>query len=584
MTALATASATPRRLSRAVGADADRRRLAGAAACRSAPFRSPHSPRCARPRGSTATASSKSPRAAAFRCAGLSAASAPRFAADIAALGIAAADGVPVLTNPLAGIRCRRNSRCRRARRRVARARWRSDRCAAKLGAKVSVAIDGGGALDLDALAADVRLRASGRRRRGASRRRRRRWRERRSTRPRRARSWRRGGHRLARSHRHSAAAMRVRATFSRRKALRRISRRLSRDLAHRRSRPPRHRAPSLSDAIGIHRAARWLVRLRHRPCLRPCRCDDRSNDWLMPANAAGASGVRAAPGRALMAIGLDARHRAGFCRCRRTARLHRSRRRSAPARRRLRRRADLRLGAHRRARNRAAHRRIRCAVPQWHVHDPHFRLRQGLRACRARRADRRRHRRRLRAGRQRFRARRCRSPSFRPHELPAADRAVYARAKARGRPCLSAPPICATARRSMQRSFAIIRAEADLSRFSADEADVAVRMIHACGLVEVAQHIVFGGDLVAAARGALAAGAPILCDAEMVAHGITRARLPAKQRSDLHAQRSAHRGARRKNAARRARRRRSICGATASAARSSPSAMRRPPCSGCSI
>lgn len=78
------------------------------------------------------------------------------------------------------------------------------------------------------------------------------------------------------------------------------------------------------------------------------------------------------------------------------------------------------------------------------------------------------------------------------------------------------------------QRSFAIIRAEADLSRFSAVEAEVAVRMIHACGQVDVAQHIVFGGNLVAAARSALAAGAPILCDAEMVAHGITRARLPA--------------------------------------------------------
>ena len=79
------------------------------------------------------------------------------------------------------------------------------------------------------------------------------------------------------------------------------------------------------------------------------------------------------------------------------------------------------------------------------------------------------------------------------------------------------------------QRSFAIIRAEADLARFSPAETDVAVRMIHACGQVEVAPHIVFGGNLVGAARGALAAGAPILCDAEMVAHGITRARLPAR-------------------------------------------------------
>jgi precorrin-8X/cobalt-precorrin-8 methylmutase len=78
------------------------------------------------------------------------------------------------------------------------------------------------------------------------------------------------------------------------------------------------------------------------------------------------------------------------------------------------------------------------------------------------------------------------------------------------------------------QRSFAIIRAEADLSRFSAEQAEIAVRIIHACGQVEMAQHIVFGGNLVAAARGALAAGAPILCDSEMVAHGVTRARLPA--------------------------------------------------------
>src|ERR1700686_2771475 len=77
------------------------------------------------------------------------------------------------------------------------------------------------------------------------------------------------------------------------------------------------------------------------------------------------------------------------------------------------------------------------------------------------------------------------------------------------------------------ERSFAIIRAEADLAGFSSEEADIAVRMIHACGLIEAAPHIAFGGDLVGAARRALAAGAPILCDAEMVAHGVTRARLP---------------------------------------------------------
>ncbi|MBS0644881.1 MAG: precorrin-8X methylmutase [Proteobacteria bacterium] len=78
------------------------------------------------------------------------------------------------------------------------------------------------------------------------------------------------------------------------------------------------------------------------------------------------------------------------------------------------------------------------------------------------------------------------------------------------------------------QRSFAIIRAEADLSRFSEEEADVAVRMIHACGMVEAAERFAFAPGFVAAARAALQDGAPVLCDAEMVAHGITRARLPA--------------------------------------------------------
>jgi precorrin-8X/cobalt-precorrin-8 methylmutase len=78
------------------------------------------------------------------------------------------------------------------------------------------------------------------------------------------------------------------------------------------------------------------------------------------------------------------------------------------------------------------------------------------------------------------------------------------------------------------ERSFAIIRKEADLSRFSPDEAEIAVRMIHACGQIEAAAHFAFSPDFVAAARGALIAGAPIFCDAEMVAHGITRARLPS--------------------------------------------------------
>jgi precorrin-8X/cobalt-precorrin-8 methylmutase len=76
--------------------------------------------------------------------------------------------------------------------------------------------------------------------------------------------------------------------------------------------------------------------------------------------------------------------------------------------------------------------------------------------------------------------------------------------------------------------SFAMIRAEADLSGLSAEEASIAVRMIHACGIVELAAHIQFADGVVSTARHALGAGAAILCDSEMVAHGITRARLPA--------------------------------------------------------
>lgn len=81
------------------------------------------------------------------------------------------------------------------------------------------------------------------------------------------------------------------------------------------------------------------------------------------------------------------------------------------------------------------------------------------------------------------------------------------------------------------ERSFAIIRAEADLSRFSPAEADIAVRMIHACGVVEAARHFVFSPDFAEAGRQALAEGAPILCDAEMVAQGVTHARLPSSNK-----------------------------------------------------
>lgn len=78
------------------------------------------------------------------------------------------------------------------------------------------------------------------------------------------------------------------------------------------------------------------------------------------------------------------------------------------------------------------------------------------------------------------------------------------------------------------RRSFATIRAEADLSGLPADVARVAVRMIHACGMVDLVGDIGFSAGVVTAARKALLGGAPILCDAEMVAAGVTRKRLPA--------------------------------------------------------
>ena len=77
------------------------------------------------------------------------------------------------------------------------------------------------------------------------------------------------------------------------------------------------------------------------------------------------------------------------------------------------------------------------------------------------------------------------------------------------------------------RRSFATIRAEADLAGLPDDVARVAVRMIHACGQVDLVADLAFSPAVVTRARAALDAGAPVLCDAEMVASGITRRRLP---------------------------------------------------------
>jgi len=78
------------------------------------------------------------------------------------------------------------------------------------------------------------------------------------------------------------------------------------------------------------------------------------------------------------------------------------------------------------------------------------------------------------------------------------------------------------------RQSFATIRSEADLARFTPDEEPVVVRMIHAAGMVGLEAHIRFTPGMAARARAALQNGAPILCDARMVSEGITRARLPA--------------------------------------------------------
>ncbi|MET7389538.1 precorrin-8X methylmutase [Streptomyces sp. NPDC005529] len=78
------------------------------------------------------------------------------------------------------------------------------------------------------------------------------------------------------------------------------------------------------------------------------------------------------------------------------------------------------------------------------------------------------------------------------------------------------------------RQSFATIRAEADLSALPADVSQVAVRMIHACGMVDLVEDLGHTPGVVARAREALRAGAPILCDVSMVASGVTRKRLPA--------------------------------------------------------
>lgn len=78
------------------------------------------------------------------------------------------------------------------------------------------------------------------------------------------------------------------------------------------------------------------------------------------------------------------------------------------------------------------------------------------------------------------------------------------------------------------KRSFETVRAETDVSGLSADEAALAVRLVHACGMPDIVGNLVFSGGAVEAGRAALDEGAAVLTDVEMVRHGIIRARLPA--------------------------------------------------------
>ncbi len=78
------------------------------------------------------------------------------------------------------------------------------------------------------------------------------------------------------------------------------------------------------------------------------------------------------------------------------------------------------------------------------------------------------------------------------------------------------------------RRSFAMIREEADLARFDALLERIVVRMIHACGMVDLVADVAASPDFAPVAAAALRAGAPIFCDTNMVASGVTRTRLPA--------------------------------------------------------
>ena len=319
---------------------------------------------------------------------GLSAASAPRFAAAIAALGIAAGDGIPVLTGPLADLTPDEiiDTTALAADLRVALAQ---NSLAQRLSAKVSVAIDGGGSLSLDGISADVRLRAETV---------------------------------------NGVAALYVSVGGESQSAIPlgciagrdgvEVTTHLLEIIA-RRGRHARARDIVAAEGIAVFRSAvEDLLVASAQPCVR----ENERNEpvGLYPlrdgtfaygvglafghanamslqrlteaASAAGARGMRAAPGRTLMIVGLTQQTASSSCRRGRSDRLYRACRRSAAACHCLRRRADLRVGGHRRARPCATDRRGRRAASRRLVQDSCFRLRQGLRTSDTGSADHRRH------------------------------------------------------------------------------------------------------------------------------------------------------------------------------------------------
>jgi precorrin-3B synthase len=440
---------------------------------------------------------------------GLSAASAPGFAADVLSLDIDCGDAIPVLTHPLSGLDPHEvvdvGTLADRVRRGLAEAPF-----AGRLSAKISVVIDGGGMLHLDDVSGDVRLRA-----------------EQQSDG-----IW---FHAALGGDARSAMALgalpaddaaecvidllgrlAVQAPQARMKNMRDLS--MFKHPALRTAKPPETRPPA--EPIGAHRLCGGRVAIGLG--LPFGHADAQTLIELTElARNAGAAGLRTAPGRALLLVGLppdavaDVAARAaalGFI--------------TDPSD--VRRRVIACAGA------------PVCASGQIPSRTLAPLIAQTLQA--------------LPATAQPIHVSGCAKGCAHPSPTPVAifgrqglcDIAVDGRLarsvtvedlpvqlaqvlQSRGSPAVAERhDYLRDGAEIYRQSFAIIRAEADLSRFSADEAEIAVRMIHACGNTEVARQIEFGRGLVKVAREALENGAPILCDAEMVAHGITRARLPA--------------------------------------------------------